>query len=80
MSYCSDNVDTRIGRRLPWYIVGNILLIPFGVLLFNPTNFALGIEEGKELEVNDEGETVFEPSLFYFLFFTSCVNIGQGAL
>jgi len=92
----SDTYDTPIGRRLPWYIIGNILLIPFGMFLFNPSRSALGLDDidlnanaiesnlTENITAGIEGEENEEEggraSLFYFLFFTSCVNIGQGAL
>lgn len=36
ISYCSDNFDTKLGKRMPWYIFGNILVLPCFFLIFNP--------------------------------------------
>jgi Na+/melibiose symporter-like transporter len=38
----SDIIDTRIGRKTPWYIIGTIIIIPsFTAMMINP-GFTIG--------------------------------------
>ena len=68
VSYCSDNIDTRYGKRMPWYILGNIILFPMAYLLFNPPAIAIGEDEDHP-----------NPKLWYFILIPSVLNIGQGS-
>ena len=69
VSYCSDNIDTPIGKRMPWYIIGNILVLPCFYLIFNPPDSVIGSN-------NDDPQPVFS----FFIILPSLMNIGQGAI
>jgi Na+/melibiose symporter-like transporter len=65
ISYCSDNVETRFGKRMPWYFIGNGLCLPFFYLLFNPPDSAIG------------SETKPDPWPPYFLIVAGLMMIGM---
>ena len=67
VSFGSDNVDTRLGKRYPWYLLGNLLLFPMTYLLFNPPGFAIGPADSSP-----------QPKLWYFMLISCIMNIGQG--
>jgi Na+/melibiose symporter-like transporter len=69
ISYCSDNIDTPIGKRMPWYIMGNILVLPCFYMFFNPPDSVIGPD-------NDNPE----PKFMYFMIVPSFMLIGQGAI
>ena len=69
VSYCSDNIDTPIGKRMPWYIIGNILVLPCFYLFFNPPDSAIGPDIDNP-----------EPNFYYFMIVPSLMLIGQGAI
>lgn len=53
---------------MPWYIIGNILVLPSFYLIFNPPDSAIG------------SVTNPEPSFSYFVILPSIMMIGQGAI
>ena len=65
ISYCSDNIDTRLGKRYPWYLFGNIILFPMMYLIFNPPDVAIGTDEDNP-----------KPQLWYFMLMPSILLIG----
>lgn len=69
VSYCSDNVDTPIGKRMPWYIMGNILVLPCFYLFFNPPDSAVGPDIDNPV-----------PVFTFFMIVPSLMLIGQGAI
>ena len=36
VGYFSDKIQTRIGKRMPWYIIGHLLTVPSLYFIFNP--------------------------------------------
>ena len=64
IGYCSDNIDTRFGKRMPWYIVGHLCTLPCFYMVFNPPD---SVVDSKH-------------SLIYFLIVPSIMNIGQGSV
>jgi len=69
MGYLSDKTDTRIGKRMPWYLFGHIAAIPCFYMIFNPPEIAIGPDTSNPL-----------PNLLYFLIVPSLMNVGQGAI
>ena len=65
VSFCSDNIDTRIGKRMPWYIIGNILVIPCFFMIFNPPDYVVYDTEGNS-----------DPMFLYFIILPSLMNVG----
>lgn len=69
VGYCSDTLDTRIGKRMPWYLFGHICTLPAFYLVFNPPLSAIGYSR-------DEPRGL----LSYFILVPGIMNIGQGAI
>lgn len=65
IGYFSDNIDTRIGKRMPWYLIGHVFIIPCFYMIFNPPDLAIGDNESNP-----------KPNLFYFLLVPGIMNIG----
>jgi len=64
ISFCSDNVDTPFGKRMPWYFCGNLLTLPCFYLLFNAPDSAIGSEDHPD------------PAVWFFLIVPGIMNIG----
>lgn len=45
--YLSDRTETKIGKRVPFYIFGHVVALPAFFLLFNPPEFAIGTNKQK---------------------------------
>lgn len=67
VGFLSDKTNTRIGKRMPWYIIGLILVCVCYIFIFQKCLFCswFGTEKVK---------------IFYYVFFPSLFNVGWASL
>jgi len=75
IGYSSDHTNWKLGKRMPWYLIGHFLTLPCFYLIFNPPEFAVGAPA-------DDAASGLNPipNLWFFLIVPSLMNIGQGAI
>jgi len=69
VGYFSDKINTRIGKRTPWYIFGTILVTICFLFLFQECLLC------EWFGSNDSGLM-----MFYYIFFPSVFNVGWAAV
>ncbi|KAL4509928.1 hypothetical protein ABPG72_010121 [Tetrahymena utriculariae] len=71
VGYLSDKTNTRFGKRMPWYVLGTILVL-IGFLpvfhCFIPGKIWLSLDDNNSLKA------------FYYIFFPSLFNVGWAAV
>ncbi|EAR84718.2 MFS transporter (macronuclear) [Tetrahymena thermophila SB210] len=71
VGYLSDKTNTRFGKRMPWYIIGTVLVL-IGFLpvfhCFIPGKIWLSLDDNNSLKA------------FYYIFFPSLFNVGWAAV
>jgi Na+/melibiose symporter-like transporter len=71
----SDKIDTRIGRRTPWYILGTFIVIPsFLALFLHPFD---PIDKNKQ---DEDGSATPSGELAYYLIFPALFNVGWASV
>ena len=69
IAIASDSIETRWGKRMPWYVFGHIVALPCFYYTFNPPMWAIGYNKDTP-----------KPNFWYFCLTPSFMNIGQGAI
>ena len=70
MGWLCDKTETRIGKRMPWYLFGHLFTVPCFYLIFNPPSIAVYTDNAGKIVAN----------VMYFMVVPSMMNIGQGAI
>ena len=70
ISYCSDNIDSRIGKRMFWFVAGNLVMFPLGAVFYNPSSSVLGVDD---LDVASPSQ--YRPCLAFFLLTPTIMNV-----
>jgi Na+/melibiose symporter-like transporter len=73
VGFLSDKINTRFGKRMPWYFFGTILVIPTFFGIFSSPSF---------VNQKDSNNNLINPKLqiLWYILLPSLFNMGWAAV